>query len=59
MQQGTDLTIRIVRDLIALAKMFPAVAPKVAQINNIMREVAGGIQESSQTGEPAAPPSNA
>jgi hypothetical protein len=58
MQEGTELTIRIVRDLIALSKMFPAVASKVAQINNIMREVAGGIQESAPTGEPAAPPSN-
>jgi len=58
LQQGTDLSIRIVRDLIALAKMFPEISPKVSQINNLMREVAAGIQESSQTGEPMAPPSN-
>jgi len=58
MQQGTDLTIRIIRDLIALAKMFPVASPDVADINNIMRKVGAKIQESMQAGEPMAPPSN-
>jgi hypothetical protein len=58
MQQGTDLTLRIVRDLITLAKMFPAASKDIADINNIMRTVGAKIQESAQVGEPAAPPSN-
>jgi len=58
MNEGTQLGIRIAHDLTALAKMFPVVTPKIAQINNILREVVAGIMESSQTGEPAAPPSN-
>jgi hypothetical protein len=58
MQQGTDLTLKIVHDLIALAKMFPVAAKDIADINNIMRTVGAKIQESVQAGEPAAPPSN-
>jgi hypothetical protein len=42
----------------AIAKAFPATAPKIADINNLMREVVAGMMQSAPTGEPAAPPSN-
>lgn len=58
MQNGTQLAIRVVSDLRAIAKAFPATAAKIADINNLMREVVAGMMQSAPTGEPAAPPSN-
>jgi hypothetical protein len=58
MQNGTQLAIRVVSDLRSIAKAFPATSSKVAEINNLMREVVAGMMQSAPTGEPAAPPSN-
>jgi hypothetical protein len=58
MQHGTQMAIQVVQSLRAIAKAFPATAPKVAEINNLMREVVAGMMQSAPTGEPAAPPSN-
>jgi hypothetical protein len=58
MQNGTQLAIRVVADLRAIAKAFPATSSKVAEINNLMREVVAGMMQSAPTGEPMAPPSN-
>jgi hypothetical protein len=58
MQHGTQLAIQTVQNLRAIAKAFPATAPKIAEINDLMREVVAGMMQSAPTGEPAAPPSN-
>src|SRR5262249_2768014 len=58
MQNGTQLAIQVVSNLRSIAQAFPATAAKVAEINNLMREVVAGMMTSAHTGEPAAPPSN-
>jgi hypothetical protein len=59
MQQGTQLAIGVVNQLRAIAKAFPKTAPKVAEVNNLMREITAVMMESQQTPEPAAPPNGA
>lgn len=54
MQQGTQLVIGIVNQLRALARAYPGAAPKVAQINDLMREVQAEIMKNQQPGEPEA-----
>jgi hypothetical protein len=56
MQQGTQLAIQVVSNLRTIAKAFPAAAPHIAEINNLMRSVMAAMMQHSQTGEPAAPP---
>ena len=56
MQQGTQLLISVVNNLRAIAKQYPAAAPKVAEANNLMREIAQEVMKASQPPEPAAPP---
>jgi hypothetical protein len=56
MQAGTQMVIGIVNQLRALAKAYPSAAPKVAQINDLMREVSVEIMKTQQPGEPVAGP---
>jgi len=56
MQGGTQMVIGVVQGLRAIAKAFPATAPDIAQINDLMRGVMSKMMASQQTGEPAAPP---
>jgi len=53
---GTNMAIEVVRMLRAIAQAYPSTAPHVAEINNLMREVMASMMQSSQPGEPAAPP---
>lgn len=48
--------IGVVQGLRALAQAFPATAPKIAEINNLMREVVPLMMQSQPVGEPMAPP---
>jgi len=50
------MAIEVVRMLRAIAQAYPSTAPHVAEINNLMREVMASMMQSSQPGEPAAPP---
>ena len=56
MQSGTQDAILIVSKLRGLAKAYPTVAPVVAQINDLMRQVMAGMMQHQQPGEPQAPP---
>ena len=56
MQQGTQLAIQVVSNLRTIAKSFPATAPHIAEINNLMRQVMAAMMEHAQPGEPQAPP---
>jgi hypothetical protein len=56
MQQGTQDVIEIVQKLRGLAKAHPKVAPSIAKINDLMREVLAGMMESQTPAEPQAPP---
>ena len=56
MQQGTQLLISVVNNLRSIAKQFPGTAPKVAEINNLIREMTAEVMKSQQTPEPQAPP---
>jgi hypothetical protein len=56
MEQGTQMLIGVVQGLRAIAQAFPTTAPKIAEINNLMREVVPLMMEAQQTGEPMAPP---
>lgn len=56
MEQGTQLLIQVVQGLRSIAQAFPSAAPKIAEINNLMREVVPLMMEAQQTGEPMAPP---
>jgi len=56
MQQGTQEVIEIVQKLRGLAKSYPAVAPSITKINDLMREVLAGMMQQQTPGEPAAPP---
>ena len=53
---GTNMAIEVVRMLRAIAQAYPATAPHVAEINNLMREVMASMMSQQQPGEPAAPP---
>ena len=56
MQQGTQLLIGAVSNLRAIAKAFPAAASKVAEANNLLREISALMMQSQNPGEPQAPP---
>src|SRR6266851_9535388 len=56
MQQGTQLAIQVVSNLRSIAKAFPATAPHIAEINNVMRSVMASMMQHAQTVEPKAPP---
>jgi hypothetical protein len=48
--------IGVVNTLRDIAKAFPAASPHVTRINDELREITAIMMESSQQGEPAAPP---
>lgn len=50
------MAIAVVQGLRSIAKSFPATSPKIAEINNLMREVQMIMMESQEPGEPQAPP---
>ena len=54
MESGTRLVIGVVNQLRAIAQAYPAAAPLVAQINDLMREVQVQIMKGGQQGEPQA-----
>jgi hypothetical protein len=56
MQQGAQLVISIVHNVRALAKMYPKVAPLVAEVNEKMREMLPLIMQSQPSAETQAPP---
>lgn len=56
MDQGTQLAVGVTSGLVQISKQFPATAPLVAQMSELMRQVMAKMMESQQTGEPAAPP---
>src|ERR1035437_6875342 len=55
-QQGTQMLIQVVHGLRAIAKAFPAAAPEISQINDLMRSVGAKLMQSQPPAEPAAPP---
>jgi hypothetical protein len=57
MSQGTQLAINVVNQLRTIAKAFPATAPRIQEINNLMREVTLLMMQGQETPEPSAPPS--
>lgn len=57
MQQGMKLIVDVVTNLRAIAKAYPAAAPKVAEANSVMREISALMMQSQHPGEPSAPPS--
>jgi len=57
MQQGTRMMLDVVNGLRAIAKMFPAASPGVAEVNELIRgKIMPQIMQSAEPGEPAAPP---
>jgi hypothetical protein len=56
MNQGTQLAINVVSQLRTIAKAFPATAPEIQQINDLMRQVTAKMMAGAQTPEPSAPP---
>jgi hypothetical protein len=56
MQSGTQDILTVVSTLRRIAKSYPAAAPFVQQINNLMRDVSSAMMQHAQPGEPAAPP---
>lgn len=56
MQQGTQDVIEVVQKLRGIAKSYPAAAPTVAKINDLMRELMAAMMMHQTPGEPQAPP---
>lgn len=54
--QGTQLLISVVNNLRAIAKAYPGAAPKVAEMNNLAREIAQEIMKAAPPSEAQAPP---
>jgi hypothetical protein len=58
MQHGTTLAIQVASNLRAISKAFPRTAPKVAEMNNLLREVMAEMMTQGQPGEAQAPPTS-
>lgn len=56
MQQGTQQVISVLQGLRAIAKAYPSTSAKIAEINDMMREVGLEIMKGQQMPEPQAPP---
>lgn len=56
LDHGMQMAINIANQLRSLAKAYPSAAPKVAQANDLLREIQIEIMKNQQPGEPAAPP---
>ena len=51
------MMLDVVNGLRAIAKMFPAASPGVAEVNELIRgKIMPQIMQSAEPGEPAAPP---
>jgi hypothetical protein len=55
-EQGSRLVIQTVQALRKLATDYPAAAPAITKINDLMREVQMKVMAGSKPTEPAAPP---
>jgi hypothetical protein len=55
-QNGTQDAILIVSKLRGLAKSYPATAPFIQQINDLMRQVMSAMMQQATPGESQAPP---
>ena len=58
LERGSRMTIQVVSGLRTIAQEFPATAPLITQINDLMRQVQMKMMSTSKPGEPAAPPVN-
>lgn len=56
LEKGSRLVIQTVQALRSLAQDFPAAAPAIGKINDLMREVQMKVMAGSKPSEPAAPP---
>jgi hypothetical protein len=56
LEQGSRLVIQTVQALRKLAQDFPAAAPDISKINDLMRSVQMKVMSGSKPTEPAAPP---
>jgi hypothetical protein len=56
LEQGSRLVIQTVQALRKLAQDFPAAAPDISKINDLMRSVQLKVMSGSKPTEPAAPP---
>ena len=56
LEQGSRLVIQTVQALRKLGQDFPAAAPAISKINDLMREVQLKVMAGSKPSEPAAPP---
>lgn len=56
LEQGSRDVITAVQALRRIASQFPAAAPAISKINDMMREVQMSMMKNSQPGEGAAPP---
>lgn len=52
------LVLQVVSGARSLARMFPAAAPHVQEINDSVQKIQLAIMQGSEPGEPAAPPVN-
>lgn len=50
------MVIQIVQGLRGLAQAFPAIAPDVQEINDVMRRIQMKMMQGGASPEPAAPP---
>lgn len=57
LQHGTGMLLNVVSGLRAIAKAYPATSEKVAEANQIMREISAIMMTAQKPGEPQAPPS--
>jgi hypothetical protein len=58
MQQGITDVMTVVSTVRGIAKAFPATAPEIMQINDLMRQVQQKMMASQPVGEAMAPPTN-
>jgi len=58
-EQGSRLVIQTVQALRKISSDFPAAAPAISKINDLMREVQLKVMAGSKPSEPAAPPTPA
>lgn len=56
MEIGTQLVIQAVRLHQSIAKAYPATAPEIREINDLMRKVQSKMMAAQSPGEPVAPP---
>ena len=55
-ERGSAMVLSVVQGLRGIAQSFPAAAPLITQINDLMRQVQMKIMQQQPASEPAAPP---